>query len=131
MALSATISLNQSVAQINQPTLASLTISNSSGSSIKITSVTPTVVLDSNSAALDASSFSGGTVPFGPGYTSIVPANGSLVLQFSVCVFEPSLTFPSTVLYSVGANISASDGSYFSPTPATLTVTQVNFQDAT
>ncbi len=127
MAVTASISLSPSTVQINQTSRATLTVSNSGGSAVSVIAATPSCVLTGHSAATDKTPFAASVIPLSAGFPTTVPAGGSLKLYFDICVFEPS----GTTTFDVGALVLSSGNVYSSPTPATLTVEQLDFQDAT
>lgn len=120
MSLSATISLSANSVSINQVFDATLIISNSGSSAVNITNVTPIGYLTGDASPGDAA-VALGVVDLGPGAVIQVGASGTLAKTFSTCFFAPS----GDTTYSVGANITASDGTTFSPTPATITVNPI------
>lgn len=126
MALSATISLSLATVQISQPTIATLTISNSGGVSVNLTICQPTVIQHGGSQPSSWIPFAAGSMLDGLAGSIKVPASGSLVLLIPYVFFQPSSS-----TYDVSCNLTTSDGSFFSPTAAQVTVTNVNFQDAT
>lgn len=123
MALTATIALAQTPIAYNQKSSANVTVSNSGGADVTIVTLQPEFVPDRQFAASD--------LPKGFGQTFTVPASGSVVVPFDYVIFSPqvaengnlSQSIPAT--YTVGCNIITSDGSSFSPTPATLTITPI------
>jgi|SRR5271165_6273475 len=126
MAMTATISLSPSTVQINQPIMATLTVSNSGASAVSILNIAPTAVQTGNSMATDETPFAAGqSIPGGSALPVSVPPSGNLVFNIPFIFFDPSVS-----TYSCSANISSSDGSFFSPTAATCTVNQIQFNDA-
>lgn len=122
MAMTASISLAQSTATVNQDILATLTVSNSGGSAVNVTSINPTIVQTSGGAGILSAASAcdqNSLAQAGPLTSVSVAAAGSTLFQFTVKAFAPS-TNGST--YSVGAIITSDDGSVFSPTAATVTV---------
>jgi len=114
MAMTATIALSTATSYINQVVNCSLTVSNSSGSTVSMTSITPTVKATGDGLGAPAGL---GLVPLSTGFSTSVAASGSTVFTFSVVLFSPSAT-----TYDVGAQCLSSDGSSFAPTATTLTV---------
>lgn len=126
MAMSATIALSKSTASVNMPVNAAVTISNSGGAAVTVTSMQPSMI--TTGFANDGLPAALGVTALGPGINLVVPAGGSLILGYTVVAFAvPS----QSGTYSLGAAISTSDGSNFSPTPATLTVIAINEPDST
>jgi hypothetical protein len=122
MSMSATISI-PSTGTVNQPLVATLTVSNSGSSAVNLTSVAPLAYNTSGSLMTPGSSpVALGDVPLGPNSLLTVSAGGSLILTFPV-IFSA----PSNGTYSVGAYLQSNDGSSFSPTPATTTVTNFTY----
>lgn len=145
MAITAAIVLNPTTANTLQQVAAALTVSNSGGSAVIVTSVAP------NENVAGASTQTSGAILLGqpntgPGMNVTVPAGGSLVLNFSVVPIAPNVgvyntnPFPSSGVggvpivplqpesqpaqqtYDIGALVSTSDGSVVSATVAILTV---------
>lgn len=123
MAMSATISVSPSTAKVNQEVVATLTVSNSGGSAVNVTSIDPSAFQTSIGAAAKACSPVGYQTSLsgvaGPPIRVSVAASGSTIFVFSYKFFAPS-TNSST--YDVGAVVTSDDGSVFSPTAATVTV---------
>lgn len=127
MAMTATIACLPKTAKNNQPVTATLTVSNSGGSTVNVTSVTP-LAFETGAVAADKPN---AAVAFGTGTSGIsgppirvpVTASGTAVLVFQVTFFAAS-TNSST--YDVGAVLTSDDGSVFSPTADTVTVTQIS-----
>lgn len=117
MAMTATISANTATAKVNKEVVLTLTVSNSGGSAINLTNVTPTCI-QTGAPSNDPAPANFGLAPLGPGLPISVPASGSLVLKYGVVFFGPG--YGTT--YSIGAICNSSDGSVFSPTAATVTV---------
>lgn len=128
MAMTATIALSKSSASVEMPVNAAITISNSGGAAVNITSCVGSVVNTSPSPG--SPSVAIGTVAQGPGINLSVPASGTLILSYSLIAHAVSPAAGSGT-YSVGAAITGSDGSSFAPTPATLTVTAISLPDST
>src|SRR5271166_3339654 len=134
MALSATISLAQNPIGYNQKSNAVVTISNSGGSPVNLTSMKPQILATgapSYQTDIDSKHSGPGLSGFAP--AQVVPAGGSLVTNFSYVIFSPqvvsngnlSQSVPTT--YSISANIITSDGSSFATSPAqTLTITPIS-----
>lgn len=129
MAMSATISLSPTTVQVNQQVNATLTVSNSGGSAVNVTSVVPTALFTGAPTYEDGQAVGVGQVNIGPGSNVSVSAGGSLVIPFSLNFFAPStgLLSAGSGTFSVGAVINSSDGSIFSPTAATVTVNNITF----
>lgn len=127
MAMTATISLSPSTVLINQPVNAALTVSNSGGAAVTMTSIVPLVYATGLTAATSAVSCGIGEAPLGPGQVISVPASGSVIFPFSVVFFAPS-TGPigaGNGTFSIGAACQSNDGSNFAPTAATVTVNPI------
>lgn len=133
MAMSATIALAQTPIGYNQQSSANVTVSNSGGAAVTITSFKPQLLATgapSYQTNIDSRASGPGIQGFAPPLT--VPAGGSLVVPFTYVCFSPqvvengnlSQSVPAT--YGVGCNIITSDGSSFAPTPATLTITPIS-----
>lgn len=127
MAITATIAVNPSTAYINQNIGVTLTISNSGGSNVNVLGVSPLAYFTGTTAAdKNAAGVALGMPQIGQyGANVVVPASGSLVLNWNVVFFAPS-TRPvysgGGGTYDVGAIVYTSDGSVTSPTAATVTV---------
>lgn len=129
MAMTATIALSKSTVLVNQPTMASVTVSNSSGSPVNMLGIQPIVTVTGSSPVQNVGAAGLGVVDLGPGTNVTVPAGGSLVFTFGVVAFFPStgLLGTGSGTYSVSAQCSSADGSNFAPTAATLTVNNPAF----
>jgi len=132
MALTASISLSQSTIGYNQKSSANVTISNSGGSDVTLSHLSPQILASGSeqyTVNLNSRASGPGLTGFSPPIT--VPATGSVVVPFSYVVFSPqvaesgnlSQSVPAT--YSVGCNLITSDGSSFAPTAATLTISPI------
>lgn len=120
MSLSATIALSATTVSINQVFSATVVITNSGSSPVNVISISPLGYLTGTGVG-DQAAVALGVVDLGPGAVIQVGASGTLSKTFSTCFFAPS----NSTTYSVGANITTSDGSNFAPTPATITVTAI------
>lgn len=124
MAMTATISMSPSSGYINQKMNGSLTISNSGGSSVLVTSIQPQTKLTGSPSIDINTGVAVSLPPLGQGQNITVPASGSLVFPISFVFFGPS-TGPigaGSGTFDCGAVCQSSDGSIFSPTPATVTI---------
>lgn len=117
MAMSATIALSSATAKINQVITATLTISNSGGSPVNVTSIQPVLKL-TGAPSNDFPAANAGVASLGPGENVTVPAGGTLVMPFGAVFFASS----GSTTYDVGAVCQSNDGSIFSPTAATVTI---------
>lgn len=128
MALTATISLSQSTVTIHEPTVATLTVSNSGGAAVNMSQITPRINFTGDSATEDASSVGvTNSVLINPANQS-VPAGGSTIYSFQLVVHAPSTGVDGlgTGTYDVSAQCYGADGSSFKPSSAaTLTVNPV------
>lgn len=127
MAMTATIALvPASTAKIGQEINATLTISNSGGAVVNVTQIDPLVFQTGApvgaiacatyaTAAISGNSQGKTTLP--------VAASGSITVPFTVKFHAPSA---ASSTYSVGAVCYSDDGSVFSPTVATITVSTVS-----
>lgn len=119
MAMSATLALSSSSLQVGQVGSALLTISNSGGSAVNVTQVIPSIINASNNAV------SGAVGQVNPYQIPLsVPASGSATISFNVMADAASAgqTVYNGAVYTVGAAILCSDGSYVVPTAQSLTV---------
>ena len=126
MSLSATISLTPATAQINQPVIATLVITNSGSSAVSLLSVTPNIIYTGASEPYAAPA-NLGVVALGPGQVTLIGASGTLTLSFTSNIFAPS-TGPLGAgfgTFSIGALCYTSDGSVFAPTAATVFVNPI------
>lgn len=120
MAMSATIALSPSTAGSQTLVKCALTVSNSGGSAVNVTSVEPYIFATSAGAVLGQfPAGSTGEPPISPGFPISVPASGTLIITFYATFFRTS----GTSTYSVGAVCHGSDASIFQPTVGTVTVT--------
>jgi len=117
MAMTATIAVSSATAKPNKELVVTLTVSNSGGSAINMQSVLTTCVQTGNAGSIPAAA-GFGLAPLGPGQNISVPASGSLILKYGIVFFAPSIG----TTYSIGAICNSADGSVFSPTAATCTV---------
>ena len=127
MALSATMSLNGiSSAVVGQVVNAVITVSNSNANATSILYIIPQIFQTGNSLPVDRSSYGGGPVAQ-PGQIP-VPAGGSEIFVMPIAFYTPSLILDGAIQtsYTVGCLIAGSDGSVFSPTPVTISITGVN-----
>lgn len=122
MAMTATLTISPSTATVNQDISGTLTVSNSGGSAVNVTSITPFMRQTSAVAATladNAVALPNSMGQAGPKISTSVAAAGSTIFKFTVQAFAPS-TNGST--YDVGAIVTSDDGSVFAPTAQTVTV---------
>lgn len=117
MAMTASIALSSATSVKNQQVLATLTISNSAGSAVTVTGIRPTALF-TGAPSNDPAACALGMPVFSPGFSVSVPASGSLKFTFGVVGFIST----GTGTFSIGAICNSNDGSVFSPTVTTLTV---------
>lgn len=117
MAMTATIDVSPATCEVNFPLVATVTISNSGGSAINVTSITLNSKL-TGAPSNDYAACALGQPFLGGGATISVPASGSLTFKMGVVFFRDS----GSTTYDVGAICTSSDGSVFSPTADTVTV---------
>lgn len=120
MSLSATIALSQSSGSIHTPINAVVTVSNSGGSPINITTILPQIMATSDSEPEDAASYSTREAMITP-YNTSVPAGGSSIFNFATVFHKPS----TNTTYTVGCMICGADGSIIFPSAATVTITSI------
>lgn len=123
--MTATIATNpDATAVVEQPVTCVLTISNSGGSAVHMTSIAPYAFSTGGVTPVTNSAVSFGQVNFGPNANLTVAASGSLVVTFPVTFHAPSSGVLSTTVltYSVGATCYSDDGSVFVPSVDTITV---------
>lgn len=128
MAMTATISCAPDPVQIGQKVVATITVSNSSGSSVSVTGINLYANYTGDNLQPHVS------VAYGkpnllPGATVAVAASGSTIFPVDLTFFAPSTGLLSTGVgtYDVGAQITSSDGSVFHPTADTITVNNITF----
>ncbi len=128
MALSATVTLNNSSAPVGQTIRAFITVTNTNPTATTILYIIPQIKQTGNTLPVDRSAYGAGPVAQ-PGNIP-VPAGGSEVFTMDVAFYTPSLIIDGSTqtTYDVGCLIAGSDGSVFSPTPATCSITGVNPQ---
>ena len=119
MAMTATISASPTTALVNQPVALTVTVSNSGGSALNVTSLRG-YALPTGGSQPGRVSANFGKAPLGPGETVSVAASGSQTFLMYVVFFAPSVT-----TFDVGCYCQASDGSQFEPTVCTVTVNVV------
>lgn len=132
MALSATLSLSQTPISFNQKSTANVTVSNSGGSAVSITSL-KIIILATGAPTYetDINSKSSG-LPKGFGQQFSVPAGGSVVIPFDYLIYSPQVVESGNLdqsvgtTYSIGCYLMGSDGSLFSPSPQTQTITPIS-----
>jgi len=127
MAMTATISLSPSTVQINQQINATITVSNSGGSAVNVTSIQMQSKFTGGSQENVGCAF--GSPNLGPAAATSVAASGSTVFPVPLVFFAPS-TGPigtGSGTFDVGCIIQSSDGSVFSPTAATVTVNPISY----
>jgi len=118
MAMSASITILPATGYVNQPLAATLTVSNSGSSAVNVNSIVGTAI--ASGASYYAAPVAIGDAALGPGETISVPASGSLKFNIPFTFFGTSKT--GNQIYNCGANVQTSDGSVFSPTPATALI---------
>lgn len=125
MAITASIALSSASILAEQKTTATLTVSNSGGTAVAVTSIQP--LLSPTGVTQQSVSSAIGVPPVGGAYNVTVPASGTAKFSWDVVPHAPSSGFgnamPSPFVYDVGAVVMTSDGALTSPTPTTLTVT--------
>lgn len=127
MAMTATLVVSPATVIINQAISCSLTVSNSGGAAVNVLSVQPNAIVHGSSPVDYVEASALGVVNLGPGAVVTVPASGSVVYGFSVVFFAPS-TGPigaGTGTFDIGALVSTSDGSNFTPTAQSVTVNPI------
>src|SRR5271165_4666264 len=100
MALSATLSLSLSSVQISQPTIATVVISNSGGSSVNLVNCQPTAIQTGGSQPSSWIPFAAGNMLDGLAGSIQIPGGGSLTLLIPYVFFQPSSS-----TYDVGVNL--------------------------
>lgn len=128
MAMTATISCAPDPVQIGQKVVATITVSNSSGSSVNVTGISLYANYTGDSLAPHVA-VAYGNPDLGPGTTVSVAASGSTIFPAELTFFAPStgLLSAGNGTYDVGAQITSSDGSVFHPTADTITVNNITF----
>jgi hypothetical protein len=125
MAITASIALGDSSASPGQRVGVVLTVSNSGGSAVTVTAVTP--MMSPSGSTKESVAGNSGTVPLGPGMTVSVAASGSTTFAYQVVAFAPQpgglLANPASYVYDIGATVYTSDGAITDATSAELTVT--------
>jgi hypothetical protein len=117
------VTLSKTTAEIGQLVKAFITISNSGGSPVDVTSIFPTVKPVSGVEGMCPAVT--GIPALGPGLNKTVPAGGSLVLSFDVAFFMgSSQTGQATQwpYYYVDADLETDDGSKVNTTAARIPV---------
>src|SRR5208283_4725148 len=128
MALSAVISLSVASAPVGQVVTPVITVSNSNATATTILYIIPQIKQTGNTLPLDRSAFGAG--PVSQPANVPVPAGGSEAFIMPVAFYTPSLIIDGSIqtTYDIGCLIAGSDGSVFSPTPVTVSITGVNPQ---
>ena len=127
MAISAAVTLSKSSASVNMPVVATVTITNSGGAAVTVTSIQP--IVQTTNFANDGLPAAIGVIAQGPGINLAVPgSSGTLALGYSLVGFAPA---PASGTYTVGALVYTSDGSVTSASTASLTVTALSIPDST
>lgn len=128
MAMTATISCSPDPVQVNQQVTATITVSNSSGSSVNVTGISLYANYTGDNLQPHVS-VAYGTPNLGAGATVAVAASGSTIFPVNLTFFAPStgLLSDGEGTYDVGAQITSSDGSVFHPTADTITVNNITF----
>lgn len=126
MSLSATVTLNTASAPVGQTVRAFITVTNTNPTATALLYIVPQIKQTGNTFPLDRSAFGAGPVAQ-PGNIP-VPAGGSETFTMDVAFYTPSLILDGAIqtTYDVGCLIAGNDGSVFSPTPATVSITGVN-----
>lgn len=125
MAMTATITTSPATTAYTEADCTGvLVVSNSSAYPVNILNVVPYVKPTSGSVGTINTGVSIGPVSNGPNVNLTVPASSSLTVTFPFTVHAPSngILGTGSGTYDVGATIYSNDGSVFSPTAATLTV---------
>ncbi len=125
MAITASVALSSATSKPGQRVAVALTVSNSGGSAVSVTSIQP--MMSPASSTKETTSVAQGMPPLGPGMTVSVAASGSTVFAYDILAHTPTsgygLAMPAEQVYDVGATIYTSDGSITDATSTTLTVT--------
>ena|SRR5271166_5945567 len=135
MSMSATISVLPTSVVQQEPSLASVVISNSGGSPVSVLSCLLNAIFTGDSFPKDTPPAAFAAAPLNGNFPFTVPAGGSITLNLPVILFLPSARVPPAPTtystYDISAVIYTSDGSTFSPSAAQLTVTAIPITDAT
>src|ERR1700677_150535 len=126
MSLSATVTLNVSSAPVGQVVTPVITVTNSNATATSILYIIPQIKQTGNTLPLDRSAYGAGPVAQ-PGNIP-VPAGGTQAFIMPVAFYTPSIILDGAIqtTYDIGCLIAGSDGSVFSPTPVTVSITGVN-----
>lgn len=147
MAITASIAMSSATIKTLQKSTATITVSNSGGSTVYVTAVEPYATVTSATPTTTAVQL--GRPNTGPGMTLSVAASGTLALPFDVVPMAPNVNVydsnpwpsagvggvaitplqpesnPAQIVYDIGAFVYTSDGSATKATTATLTVNAV------
>lgn len=131
MAMTATISVSPSAVLINQKVTASITVSNSGASAVTVQGIKLISYLTGGSTA-PHTSVAYGQPNLSAGATTSVAASGSTVFPVDLTFFAPSTGILSDGdgTYDVTAYIQTSDGSYFAPDAALVSVDYLAFPES-
>lgn len=127
MAMSATIAVSPSTATVNQEVVATITVSNSGGSTVNVTQVDP-LAFQTGVSAGSIPSAAVGYQNSASGYAGAkqltpVAASGTALIILSYKFFAPSA---SGSTYDIKPILYSDDGSVFAPTAATVTVNKAS-----
>jgi hypothetical protein len=140
MAITASIALSPSSTTAPTDVNAQVTVNNSAGASVTVTSIIPTAVAKTSGTPTTPTLLGICTAGY-PGQNNTVPATGSAVFSFSLAPTSPQtntysvnpfpvgvtplvpLAMPSSQVITVGATVFTSDGAITNATTADLTVT--------
>lgn len=131
MAMSATISCSPSAVQINQKVTATVTIANSGSSSVNVVGIRLHATYTGGSQPGNVA-VAYGTPNLSAGATVSVAASGSQVFPVDLTFFAPSTGLLSlgSGTYDVIAYCQGSDGSYFAPSAALVSVDNITFPES-
>ncbi len=128
MAMSATLAISPSTVLSQQQINCTLTVTNSGTATVNVTSIVPQILTPGTTTPVPG--YSG--MPFlSPGAaTSVPPSNGTRVFTWNDVAYSSPMRLggngfawdPSSNSYSITCIVTSDDGSVFSPTAQTVTV---------
>lgn len=127
MAITATIAVDNATKVVNQNIAVALTVSNSGGANVNVLSVVPNAITTGQAASIPPSDAVGQPSIIVGSSSHVVPAGGSLQINWGAVFFAPSTGYAGTGsgTYSLGAIVYSDDGSVVSPTPVVVTVNPI------
>lgn len=128
MALTATMTVDDSTVLINQPVNATVTVTSTESSAVTIQGIKPYVIFTGATAPMPASCAIG-SINLGPNSDATIAASGTATFPFQVVFFAGSkgLYNEGSGTYDLSATCETTGGTVFTTDTVTVSVSQLTF----